>query len=135
MTRAASTEGTMKDAKIEVVVRADVEGFSLTLFRQATQRGDFEYFTELEEMGFEDISGQHKKTGRVSTLEEGFALLDAARGCQWHRLHAIEVHSDHAADVLAAVEARLSCENTSEWNEDVLAQWRHRCDRATVGRS
>lgn len=42
----------MKDAKNEVVVRAGVEGFSLTLFRQATQRSDFEYFTELEEMGF-----------------------------------------------------------------------------------
>ena len=58
-------------------------------------------------------------------------LLDAARGCEWHKLSPIEVHSDHAVAVLAAVEARLSREDTSEWNEDVLERWRHVCDPAS----
>lgn len=120
----------MKDAKIEVVVEAGVEGFSLMLYRQATQRGDFEYFTELEEMGCGDIPGGHRKSRRVSTLEEGFALLDADGGLNWPRLHAIKVCPDHAADVLAAVEARMSREAASEWNTDVLAEWRRRCDPA-----
>jgi hypothetical protein len=118
----------MKDAKIEVVVEAGAEDGSLRLFRQATRKGGFEYFTELDANGFEDIPGLHEKSGRVTTLEEGFALLDTAPGCEWHRLSPFNVHPDHAAAVLAAVEARLSREDPSESNEYVLKRWRRRCE-------
>lgn len=123
---------TERKTEIEIVVEAGAEGASLTLFRQATPGGGYEYFTDLNAMGFEDVPGVHEQSGRVRTLEEGFALLDAARGCQWHMLYAHRVHPDHAADVLSAVKARLSREGSDDWNEHVLEQWHRRCGLGLV---
>ena len=123
---------TERKTEIEIVVKAGAEGGSLTLFRQSTPSGGYEYFTKLNAMGFEDVPGVHEQSGRVKTLEEGFALLDAARGCEWHRLYAVEVHPDHAAAVLGAVKARLSREDSDDWNERVLEEWHRRCGLDSV---
>lgn len=121
----------MKDETVEIVLEAGAEGGSLTLFRRGTPRGAFEYFTDLNAMGFEDIPGLHEQSRRVTTLEEGFALLDAAPGCDWHVLYAVKVHPDHAADVLGAVEQRMSRDGTPASDNDALRQWRRACREAS----
>lgn len=118
---------TERKTEIEIVVKAGAEGGSLTLFRQSTPGGGYEYFTNLNAMGFEDVPGVHEQSGRVKTLDEGFALLDAARGCEWHRLYAVEVHPDHAAAVLGAVKERLSQARSDDGNERVLEEWQRKC--------
>ncbi len=122
----------------EIVVQAGAEGGVITLFRHVTPQGDLEYFTELSYEGFEDVPGVHEhQSRRVKTLEEGFTLLDSDEGSTWHRLYPVHVHADCAADVLRAVEERMSQERLArggdsneeeiEFERHVLDPWRRRC--------
>jgi len=106
----------------QIVLEVGAEDGSLKLYRRRMLDGTFAFFTSLNAMGFEDIAGLQETSGFAASFQNAVALLDAAPGCDWTRLHPMSVHADYATSVLQLVETRLSGER-----EHLLDRWRQLC--------